>query len=946
MSEAIITVVLTQATTILDQLIRQELHLITGVRKEINKLESEFKAIKAVLIDAEKRQVKEQTIKTWLEKLNDVAYEADDVLSEWITLMQKEEILGLENKYQSSSSSSPTQKVCSFLSLPCLGFNKITIRRDIALKIKDINEKLTEIAKEKDRYNFIAITGNDVSLCPDRLRTTSYVDLSKVEGRDLDINTIISKLLSEKNQKNESLNVVSIVGMGGMGKTTLAQVVYHSSDVIENFKKRIWVCVSEPFDEVRVAKAILEDIEGTAPNLFELETIARKIRHHLEKTKFLLVFDDVWTEDFAKWEQIFNTLSIGERGSSILVTTRVETVAKVMGSKYEHRLGKLSDQDSWALFKKFAFHERVKEEEWARFESVGRKISDKCKGRPLSVNLIGGLVGSKNSLKDWENILSSELWELKEAENLFPQLMLSYFDLPSNVKRCFSFCAFFPKDHVIEASNLIQLWMAQGYLGLDEHVEMEVIGQNYLQSLAMRSFFQDLVLDKDGKRILRVRMHDLIHDFAQYLTKNECRVIEFNSSSDLERIMGLSLKKARHLTVVRSEDKKFPNVPNVEKLFTFWVHSFFDSPPIISQLDQIDPDLFFRLSCVKALDLSRNRIGELPKEIGNLIKLKFLNLSHNPFWELPLALCELYNLQTLKLSACDHLRKLPREIGKLVNLRHLEIDRTDSLKTLPKGVSDLSLLQTLTKFIVVKGNDKNDPTCVLEDLKNLKNLRGRLKIEGLGFVVDPDEAKKADLQKKIHLSDVHLDFGPSIQNGKQDEVLEALEVHENLESLQISSFGGTKFPNWMMKLTNLHKLFIQDCKNCTNLPPLGNLPSLETLHIESLNSIKSLGHDLFGINGSGALTAFPKLKKLKISKMENWEEWDLIVGKDEDIEIMPRIKCVKILHCGKLKALPAFLFRKTTIQKLRIHNCTILQQLYRRVTGEDWGKISHSLRIS
>ncbi|GFP91691.1 putative disease resistance protein rga4 [Phtheirospermum japonicum] len=942
MSEAIITVILTQATTILDQLIRQEVQLISGVRKEITKLESEFKTIKAVLIDAEKRQVKEETVKTWLENLNDVAYETDDVLSEWITLLQKEKIEGLRNKFQSSS---PTKKVYSVLTLPCLGYNKITLRRDIALKIKDINEKLAAIAKEKDRYNFSVITGNDLSSCPDRPRTTSYVDLSKVEGRDLDKNKLLTKLLSEKNQKNQGLNVLSIVGMGGMGKTTLAQVVYNSSDVFRNFDKRIWVCVSEPFDEVRVAKAILEDIEGSAPNLFELETIARKIRHHLEKKKFLLVFDDVWTGNSAKWEQIFSTLSIGASGSTILVTTRVETVAKMMGSEYEHRLGKLSDQDSWALFKKFAFHGRDKEE-CERFECVGRKIADKCKGRPLTIKTIGSLMGFKNSLQDWENVFSSEFWKLEEAGNLFPPLMLSYFDLPSNMKRCFSFCSFFPKDHVIEASNLIQLWMAQGYLGLNEQVEMERLGQVYLQSLAMRSFFQDLVLDKDGKTILSFKMHDMVHDFAQYLTKNECRVIEFNSSSDLERKIGSSHKRARHLTVVRSEDKKFPNVPNVEKLFTFWVQSFFDSPPIISQLDQIDPDLFRRLSCIKALDLSRNRIGELPKEIGNLIKLKFLNLSHNPFWELPLAICELYNLQTLKLCACDHLRKLPQEIGKLVNLRHLEIDRTDSLKTLPKGVSDLRSLQTLTKFIIVKGNDRDDPTCGLEELKNLKNLRGCLKIEGLGFVADPGEAKKADLQKKIHLSDVHLDFSPSIQNGNQSGVFEALELHENLHSLQINSFGGTNFPNWMMKLTNLHKLFVQDCKNCTTLPPLGKLPSLVTLHLEGLNSIKSLGPDFFGKNGSGALSAFPKLKKLKISKMENWEEWDLIIGKDEDSEIMPSLKCLKILHCGKLKALPAFLFRKTTIQKLRIHNCTILQQLYRRETGEDWGKISHSLRIS
>ncbi|KAK6148759.1 hypothetical protein DH2020_016284 [Rehmannia glutinosa] len=935
MSDQVITTILTQVTQILEEQIRQEITLISGVKKEFKKLQSEFESIKAVLVDAEKRQVKEETVKLWLEKLKDIAYEADDVLSEWVISTQKSEIETLEN---------PNRKVSFSLNpLPCLGFNKVALRREIALKIKKINEKLVNIAIEKDRYNFSVITVNE---CPDRIKSTSFVDLSEVEGRDLDKITLISKLLSEKN----GLNVVSVVGMGGIGKTTLAQVVYNSSAVVGNFDRRIWVCVSEPFDEVRIGKAILEDIEGIAPYLFELETIARKIRYYVENRKFLLVLDDVWTEDFSKWEQLFSTLSTGEDGSTILVTTRKERVAKVMGSKYELRLGKLSDQDSWALFKKIAFFEKS-EEECERFESVGRKIADKCKGRPLTVKTIGSLMRFKKSLKDWDDVLSSEFWELEEAEKLFPPLMLSYFDLPSTVKRCFLFCAFFPKDHVIEANNLIQLWMAQGYLSSSENVEIEVIGQEYLQSLAMRSFFQDLVIDKDGKRILSMKMHDMVHDFAQYLTKNECSVIEFNN---LERKMESSHKSVRHLTVVRSEDTHFPNVKNVDKLFTFWVQSFYDSPRIVSQLDKIEPDLFLRLPCLRALDLSRNRIGELPKEIGNLIKLKYLNLSHNPFWELNPAICDLYNLQTLKLFGCDHLRKLPREIGKLVNLRHLEIDRTDSLKTLPKGISNLKSLQTLSKFIIVRGNDRGDATCALEDLSNLKNLRGCLKIEGLGYVADADEAKKAELQKKIHLSDLELDFSRSIQTGKQGEVIEALEPHENLQSLQISSYSGTKFPSWIMKLPNLHKLFLQDCQNCTNLPPLGKLPSLVTLHLEGMKNVKSLGLDFLGIHANddmngedgsaGALSAFPKLKKLKISKMESWEEWDSI-GKDENFEIMPRLRCLKISHCGKLKELPPRLLQKTPIQKLRIHYCALLQQKYHRENGEDWSMISHISKL-
>ncbi|KAK4384687.1 putative disease resistance protein RGA4 [Sesamum angolense] len=627
----------------MEQQIRQEVRLVSGVEKEVKKLKSAFESIKAVLVDAEKRQVKEESVKVWLEKLKDVSYDTEDVLSQWITANLKAEIEG------PGSHSSPTKKVCSLVTLPCLGCNRVALRRDIALKIKYINERLDVIATEKDRYKFNVVTGS-----PDRPKTTSFIVVSDVQGRDIDKNTLVSELLSSSHQE-QGLNIVSIVGMGGI--------------------------------------AILEDVEGSAPYLFELETITRKIRNHVQGKKFLLVLDDVWTDDFRKWEQLLNSLSTGAAGSAILVTTRNERVAKVMGSRYNLPLGQLSGDDSWSLFKRIAFFER-KPEECEELEGVGRKISDKCKGLPLTVKTISSLMRFKNSLKDWHDVLSSEFWELEEAEGLFPPLMLSYYDLPSTMKRCFSFCAIFPKDHVIEVNNLIKLWMAQGYLSSTEMVEMEAIVNN-----------------------------------------------------NLERKMESSHKRARHVTLIRSEDARFPDVPNVEKFFTFWVQSFHDSPPIVSQLDRVEPELLRRLARVRALDLSRNRIANL---------------------------CDLYNLQTLKLSACDHLRKLPRHIGRLINLRHLEIDRTDSLKTLPKGIGNLKSLHTLSKFIIVRGNDRGEATCRLEDLNNLNNLRGSLRIEGLGYVANADEAKTAELQNKNHLSELQMDFSPAVQTGSQDEVIEAL----------------------------------------------------------------------------------------------------------------------------------------------------------------------------
>ncbi|XP_073133786.1 disease resistance protein RGA2-like [Henckelia pumila] len=944
--DPIITVILTQVGVILEEMAREEIRLVSGVKKDVDNLTRTFESLQAVFLDAEKRQVRDEAVKVWLANLKDVSYDAEDVLFEWITAINKS-----KNDRETEESSSPVyQKVCSFLTLPCFGVTRVALRRDIALKIKEINQTLDRIAVDKDRYKLNPLPEAGDGL--DRLKMASYVEVSDIRGRDVKRDSLVRKILSAENRKN-GFNVISILGLGGMGKTALAQLVYKSSAVSEHFDVTMWVCVSEPFDEVRVAKAMVEDIEGKAPYVFELETVLRHLRNNITGKRYLLVLDDVWTGEYRKWVQIFDSLRTGAAGSTILVTTRYEKVAKTMGSTYELLLGELSEEDSWFLFSEIAFFERSKEE-CEELEDVGRELARKCKGLPLVLKTIGSLMRFKTSLKDWQDVLSSDFWTLEEAEKeLLQPFMLSYYDLPSPLKRCFSFCAFFPKDQKIDADNLIKLWMAQGYIKSTENEEMETTGQKYLQNLAMRSFFQELEKDKDGKTILKFKIHDMVHDFAQYLTNNECSLIEVNG--DLVRKMESSQKGVRLLTLMRSEDAPFPtSIPNVEKLHSFWVQCSHDSPPMLSKLDTVEPDLFRRLTRLKALDLSRNMLGDLPKDVGKLTNLKYLNLSHNPLSELPETLGELYNLQTLNLSSCDYLKKLPQRIRKLVNLRHLKIDKTKSLKALPKGISNLQSLQTLSKFIIIiRDSNSEEVACRIADLSSLNNLRGHLKVEGLGYAADAEEAKKADMQKKEHLSSLHLDFSPITQSfSGKDEVIEALPAHRNLQALQISSYAGTKFPSWIMNLSNMRELSLQDCGNCTILPPLGKLPSLVILYIEGMRNLKFIGAEFLGLhvdvnrtlNGGARLkgTSFPKLKKLKISNMENWEEWDFLNGGsfDENAKVMPCLKFLKLAQCGKLKTLPQHLLLNTTsLSKLSINKCAMLQEQFQR-TGEKRSTIS------
>ncbi|KAK0595211.1 hypothetical protein LWI29_004513 [Acer saccharum] len=251
--------------------------------------------------------------------------------------------------------------------------------------------------------------------------------------------------------------------MGGIGKTTLAQLVYNNNEVKKSFQKRMWVCVSDPFDVLKVAKAIVVALECPASELVDLESCVQKISQSIRGKKFLLVLDDVWTED-------------------------IEAIP----------IKESSEEHSWSMFKCLAFSGRS-DLECRELEDIGKEIVSKCKGLPLAAKTMGSLLRFKRTRTEWKIILDSEMWVLKEFEkDIFCALMLSYNELPPMVKRCFSYCAIFPKDYQLDKDELIKLWMAQGYLELEQNKEMEMTGQNYFNILGSRSFLQEFMIDNIG----------------------------------------------------------------------------------------------------------------------------------------------------------------------------------------------------------------------------------------------------------------------------------------------------------------------------------------------------------------------------------------------------------------------------------------------------------------
>ena len=404
----------------LGSLFASEVKSIVNVEEEVEKLKLKFQAIQAKLNDAEERQVKEKAVKLWLERLKDVSYEMDDVLDEWNTAKIKADI---EKEEEAETSTAKRRKVLSLTNLNS-SISTVSQRRDIALQIKEIIGKLDEIDREGDLYQFVLASSNEEVVRPP---TASHVDVSNILGRDKVKGDLVSYLLGRGNEEERRPHVISLVGMGGVGKTTLAQLVYNDSELNSahfdndselnsaHFEKKGWVCVSDPFDHFMVAKAIIKICGGVDSNTTDWPSLMDEMCKKIRGKKLFLVFDDVWTEDSMLWEPFRLALLNAAQGSRILVTTRKSEVADVLGSAKRINLKELSDDDCWSIFSTIAFFDKNSEQR-KDLEEIGKKISDKCKGLPLAARTLGSLMRFKSRKEQWEMVSCSRLWEtLKEA---------------------------------------------------------------------------------------------------------------------------------------------------------------------------------------------------------------------------------------------------------------------------------------------------------------------------------------------------------------------------------------------------------------------------------------------------------------------------------------------------------------------------------------------------
>ncbi|KAJ6752655.1 DISEASE RESISTANCE RPP13-LIKE PROTEIN 1-RELATED [Salix koriyanagi] len=838
-------------------------------------------------------------------EFRDAVYEAASLLDEIVPEAGQAEM--------KSSSQSYPDKIQNVFSSLCTS-KKNNKEGKMVENLVKIFEKLEILAKEgENRHNLLQSDGHP------------YIDTA-VCGRDSDKETIMPLLISE-DAKGKSLETIVVEGIGGIGKTSFAKLVYLDMKNIGPFS-------------------------GVTMDANELQ---QELRKTLSGKKLLLVLDEVWKADdqHAQWNFLVTALESAAQGSKIIITTREMSLAvtSILPCVKPFNLKEISDYDCWALFSEHAFCGEGSQTRLLSDKNFRSKVLGRCGGVPLRAIMLGNHLRCKQDTY-WEEIASR--WDLQPV--IIPATMkLKYYRFPSNLKQCFVYCSLFPKDHSFKREKTVLLWLANGFLGGDRGKKEE--GYGYFQELVAYSFFQQKSDDTSS-----YVMNDLVHSWAKFL-RGEFSVSLGDGDSRIS-------PKARHIwcpTIRGYEDLK--------NLVGDGSHIFRTILPTSNESfwGDVNDEKLKAFNSLRVLSLSN--ITRLPVVLGCGLKhLRHLEISGESIKSLPPALCMLFTLQTLILRQCPNLAELPANIVELTELCHLDIRET-GLQQTPPQMGKLKKLETLTDFFMGQENG-----CRIDELGELKYLLGELRILNLQNVSHDLDAIEADLKGK-NLMKLELRWSgmrKSDDSLAEEDVLEALRPSAKMEDISITGYGvpPTKgihsdplkaslfermlqWREWESEgraFPSLQVLCIRKCPRLTTLP--SDLPSLVELEIAKCKLVGlPSGWSPATINKIMLANDFHKLQLEKLPShsqsltVDSFHAFDFIRQEIENwgyacttlqniditrcpleffpLNLFPQLKQLEISRCGKLKSLsgPEEPFGDSMSTKSSYSGCPTLETL-------------------
>ncbi|RWR84258.1 Disease resistance protein [Cinnamomum micranthum f. kanehirae] len=678
-SEAVVSFVVGK----LGDLLIQEAQLLFGVREGIEGIKNELEWMQRFLKDADSKQTTDEIVKKWVSDIRDVSYEIEDVIETFIYSQRKRHGL---------------------VGLVKWGISKPKTRHEVAKQIEQIKQKISDISRRRSDYGIRDVNegrqeaSSSIRDLRQRRQFFAILEEPEVVGQQEEISTLKKQLINGEQRRS----VISIFGMGGLGKTTLARQVYH--DVKNDFDCHAFICLSQQYEMkdvlIHLITCAMGKLGGEIENL-PIEELGMRLREHLKGKRYLVVIDDIWSTK--AWDDLKLILpDTGKSKSRVMLTTRIKDVAvhaDPVSRLHEMRL--LNDNEGWELFMKKVFPgENPSAACPSELEETGREIFAKCGGLPLAILVLGGLLATKEkTFREWSNVLKCVPRHLTESsEGCMEILALSYRDLPYYLKSCFFYLGLFQEDYEISSKILIRLWIAEGFIQQRDGELMEDVAECYLEELVSRSMIQ-VVAKKSNGSVDKCRVHDLLRDLSitEARQNNFFTIYKDNGTSS-------SSTSVRRLAFHGNVDGYDTSKGSTESLRS--ILYFSDSEVPLSKLLNTRPKLL-RVLKTAFVDFSK---VTLPKDIGVFAHLRYLEIgSHFP---LPSSIGNLSNLQTLHVGGSA---TLPNAISNLKQLRHLQALWSDI-----DGHPRLENLRNLCTLYIGAGSWIKDG---LDELTNLRELK-------------------------------------------------------------------------------------------------------------------------------------------------------------------------------------------------------------------------------
>eukprot|EP00257_Ricinus_communis_P006468 XP_002521805.2 uncharacterized protein LOC8281634 [Ricinus communis] len=876
MAEGSVVFLLTKLT----EFLQKEGSLLSEVREEVEYINDELEFMKAFLRVAEAMEDSDLQLKVFAKKVRYVVYDLEDALDDFKLHLPSDHGYGFRASLQKMSHL----------------IKGLKARHQIALKMQRIKIRVINISETHRRYlikNNIMQQGSSTSAerQPSRRRDALQLEEANPVGIERPKMKLIEWLVEDKSERE----VVSVVGMGGLGKTTLVTKVYYDKEVKKRFEFRAWITLSQSFTIEDLLKDIILQLSHVLPlsdpqgvDNMDNAKLRTVIEEFLQERRYLIVLDNV--SDTRAWYDFELVLPNNSCGSRILLTTRNHDVAFASSADKAYNLSPLSQEESWTLFCRKIFQNNPCP---PLLNGILQKILVRCQGLPLAIVAIGGVLAMKDRsrIDEWELVHQGLGAALEDHDRLKSILSLSYNDLPYYLKYCLMYFSIFPVGDLIERAKLVRLWIAEGFVKEKEGMTLEEVAEGYLNELVKRSLVQVVETTSDG-RVKTCRVHDILLEMIIWKSRDQ----DFAAIANEQNTSMMWPEKIRRLSIhnVMPSIQEILIASRPRSLLMFW---WFDSLPksfvlILSS---------HRLRLLNVLDLGGTPLKKFPNEVVSLYLLKYLSLRNTKVTSIPSSIGKLQNLETLDLKQ-THVTELPAEILKLQKLCHLlvyryEIESDDQIHTKYgcKAPAQIGSLQSLQKLCFLEANQGNTLLAELGKLNQLRRL-GIVKIR-----TEDGRTLCASIERLRNLRALSISV-------EESEVIDINYLSSPPRFLQRLYLTGRleNLPEWISSLDSLVKVVLKwSGLSDDPLLLLQHLPNL--VHLEF---VQVYDGEILCFQARG----FQRLKVLGLNKLHRLNTITIEQG------AMPNLEKLIVQSCRSLQRVPLGIEYLNELKVLEFYN--------------------------